>query len=299
MHNPGLSKFFLIKEQDMDPRLRKDEAEAGSVVCGETKWNQVFFSSFLRRRESMSSFLCLILCLSFAQSLQVFPPLVFLEGNIGAGKSTLVKILRKYLPEVVLTTEPCNEWQNAGGFNLLQAFYENPSSWACLFQIYASMTRIRKQQKEANGAWDLQIMERSWFSDRYCFARMLHKSGFISDEQWAVYTQMWDWYMRTSDMPVAFIYLKVDPQTCLQRLQARSRSEEVGVSLDYLTCLHECHEQLLVEKMLDGKKMNFAVLTLDGSLNFKNDEAVQRDFVLQILDFLKIHGNIDLYGSVI
>ena len=235
----------------------------------------------------------MIIGLAFHASAQV--PIVFLEGNIGAGKSTLVRILQKYLPKnIVISLEPCDQWQNVDGHNLLHEFYKDPIRWGLLFQIYASMTRIRKQEKDGEFAQLIQIMERSWFSDRYCFAQMLHAAGKIDDLGWAVYGQMWDWYMRNTDMPLGFIYLRVSPELCLQRLKQRNRSEEVGVPLEYLQQLHECHEQLLIEKKIQEKFVNFSVLVLDGSLNFKDDIVVQTDFVRQILDFLKIHGNIDL-----
>ena len=80
-------------------------------------------------------------------------------------------------------------------------------------------------------------------------------------------------------------------------MQERNRSEEVGVPLAYLQQLHACHERLLIEKVIDGRAMNFEVLVLDGSLNFRDDLVVQRDFVRQILDFLKIHASIDLIAE--
>lgn len=237
------------------------------------------------------------------------PPLIFIEGNIGAGKSTFVKILQKYLsplsPEelmqghrakssVVISLEPCEQWQNVGGHNLLHAFYGDPSAWASLFQIYASMTRIRKQQAESEYAHIVHIMERSWFSDRYCFAQMLHEGAKINDLEWAVYEQMWDWYMRNSDLPRCFIYLRVPPQECYERLKARNRSEEAGVPLSYLQDLHDHHERLLIDKTIADCLRHVPVLVLDGTLNFRDDQDVQQIFIRQILDFLKIHGNIDL-----
>lgn len=244
--------------------------------------------NFMSKKTFLSLILLSLLCLK-AQT-----PILFIEGNIGAGKSTFVKILQTYFPHVVISLEPCDQWQNVQGNNLLFEFYKDPVRWGLLFQIYASMTRIRKQQKDSAFADQIQIMERSWFSDRYCFAQMLHKFGKIDDLGWAVYEQMWDWYMRNSDMPLGFIYLRVSPELCLKRLKERNRSEEAGVSLEYLQHIHECHEQLLIEKIIDGKSVDFSVLVLDGNLNFRDDPAVQMDFVRQILDFLKIHGNIDL-----
>lgn len=231
---------------------------------------------------------CFLMQVSFAQ-----PKLVFVEGNIGAGKSTFLRILQAHLP-VILTTEPCDEWQNVAGHNLLQAYYQDGPKWAAIFQMYASMTRIRKQQACASDASLVQIMERSWFSDRFCFGNMLHHLGVIDDLSWQIYCQMWQWQVSHTQHPLAFIYLRVEPEMCFQRMHSRARGEEVGVSLEYLQRLHLYHEQLLVEKALTPFMENMPVLILDGSLNFRDDEAVQRTFVRQILDFLKIHGNIDL-----
>lgn len=252
-----------------------------------------------------------IFVLLFAYSYQVIsrPPLVFIEGNIGVGKSTFVKILQRHLGSrllldgsddartgrpVVLSLEPCDEWQNIEGHNLLEAFYSNPARWALLFQIYASMTRIRRQQDECTYAQDLHIMERSWFSDRYCFAQMLHEGGKINELEWAVYEQMWDWYMRNSDLPVCFIYLRASPEECYDRLKNRNRSEEASVPLSYLQDLHDHHERLLIDKTAADSLRRVPVLVLDGSLNFRDSLEIQQIFIAQILDFLKIHGNIDL-----
>lgn len=236
------------------------------------------------------------LFLTLCSSLWIFgaqPAIVFIEGNIGAGKSTFVNMLQKYLP-VVVSLEPCDEWQNIAGHNMLQAFYSNPARWATLFQVYASMTRIRRQCTESVHAHGLQIMERSWFSDRYCFARMLHEGNMIQELEWAVYGQMWDWYMRNTQLPIGFIYLRVTPEVCYERLKKRNRSEEAGVPLEYLQKLHVCHDQLLIEKNICLELQDIPVLILDGTVNFRDDVAIQQTFIAQILDFLKIHGNIDL-----
>lgn len=220
-------------------------------------------------------------------------PLIFVEGNIGAGKSTFLKILGKYLPAVI-TLEPCDEWQNVGGHNLLQAYYEDISRWACLFQMYANITRIQKQEKWSHKDGKIQIMERSWFTDRYCFARSLYDTSNIDELSWNVFVRLWDFNFTRVQFPVGFIYLRVAPEVCMDRMKKRARTEEVGVSFEYLSRLHDYHEQLLVDKSVDSVVSDVPVLILDGSLDFKNDEAVQRMFVRQILDFLKINGNIDL-----
>lgn len=46
------------------------------------------------------------------------PFTVFIEGNIGAGKTTFLNHFRKY-DDVCLNTEPVEKWRNVNGFNLL------------------------------------------------------------------------------------------------------------------------------------------------------------------------------------
>lgn len=221
------------------------------------------------------------------------PKVVFVEGNIGVGKSTFLKVIQNYL-DVVTIAEPCDEWQNIAGHNLLDAFYKDSARWACTFQLYAFMTRVKKQQAYSELGGQVQIMERSWFSDRYCFAYNAFLSGMINDMEWNLYLDIWDWYARQVETPVGFIYLRTNPETCYERMKERARCEESIVPLEYLQLLHSRHEEWLIEgKYKDHYFGRLPVLVLDGSCNFRDDQEVQKKFVKQILDFLHIHENID------
>jgi len=68
-----------------------------------------------------------------------------LEGNIGAGKSTLIRLLKARGLQAV--EEPVARWQSVndgeGGPNLLDKFYRDPTRWAFTFQTYAFLTRTQ------------------------------------------------------------------------------------------------------------------------------------------------------------
>lgn len=237
--------------------------------------------------------LWLFFLVAFSSTLFSLPKYLFIEGNIGAGKSTLAKILEQELG-VVCVQEPCDEWQDINGHNLLEAFYKDPKHWAVLFQINAFVTRVAKQQKHARIGGVFQIMERSWFSDKYCFALNAKESDLLNDMEWSLYCKMWDWYVHQGVEPSGFIYLRVEPEDCYKRMQKRARSEEGIVPLEYLKALHDRHEDWLKhDKFKEEQFGKIPVLVLDGSRDFKNDEKVQKDFARQILDFLKKHENID------
>ena len=46
-------------------------------------------------------------------------------------------------------------------------------------------------------------------------------------------------------IPDGFIYLRATPDICMNRLQRRQRTEEGGVTLEYLQGLHQKHEDWL------------------------------------------------------
>ena len=69
--------------------------------------------------------------------------IIIIEGNIGTGKTTFLKMLEKYGCEVIY--EPVKVWQstcNDDGKNLLETFYSDMKRWAYSMQSFAFKTRL-------------------------------------------------------------------------------------------------------------------------------------------------------------
>ena len=122
--------------------------------------------------------------------------LLIIEGNIGAGKSTFLKIIKKHLA-CQIVYEPHQKWQDIQGKgNLLENFYKDTPRWAYTFQSYAFITRTLAQKKNALiNPHDIQILERSVFSDRHCFAKNLFESGTMSSLEWTLYREWFSWFL--------------------------------------------------------------------------------------------------------
>ena len=99
-----------------------------------------------------------------------------------------------------------------------------------------------------------RIMERSIFSDRIVFAQAVRQAKWMSSLEMGLYESTFDSLLDTSPnvVPDGFIYLRARPETCLSRLEGRGRVEEGGISLEYLTELHENHEGWLGTEHLRG-----------------------------------------------
>ena len=104
---------------------------------------------------------------------------VSIEGNIGSGKSTILRIIRENFPELVILDEPLASWEKVGekqNINLLGMYYDDPKRWGFTFQIYAFMTRLKKWTEFSrmdHDSQDVKVSERSLLSDRYVFASIM------------------------------------------------------------------------------------------------------------------------------
>ena len=89
-----------------------------------------------------------------------------------------------------------------------------------------------------------RLMERSVFSDRMVFVEALKGDGKLSPLEAAIYDQWFTFMLqdRPSLVPDAFIYLRASPEVCQRRMKLRGRAEESPVKIDYLSLLHEKHD---------------------------------------------------------
>ncbi|KAE8022326.1 hypothetical protein FH972_008134 [Carpinus fangiana] len=175
------------------------------------------------------------------------------EGNISVGKTTFLQRIANETLElrdlVEIVPEPINKWQDVGPdhFNILDAFYAEPERYAYTFQNYVFVTRVMQERESSGGIKPLRLMERSVFSDRMVFVRAVHEANWMNEMEISIYDSWFDPVVSCLPglIPDGFIYLRASPDTCHQRMQLRKRTEEGGVSLDYLRGLHEKHESWL------------------------------------------------------
>ncbi len=216
------------------------------------------------------------------------------EGNIGAGKSTFLKVINTFLNAQVVY-EPHQRWQDVSGENLLERFYKDTQRWAYTFQTYAFITRVLEREKAAlNNTFPFQILERSVFSDRYCFAQNCFELGLMNALEWKLYQEWFTWLVDTYTVkPSGFIYMQTDPKVCYKRLLKRNRSEEGGVTLEYLELLHDKHERWLINKEgVTSYIKDTPVLVIPCDEDFEQDRDMQKAHMAKIIDFLEVQYEI-------
>jgi deoxyadenosine/deoxycytidine kinase len=176
--------------------------------------------------------------------------IVSLEGNIGAGKSTLITNMSKFFNivkteekynhlknKVVFIEEPVHLWKEVidpvSGKNMLELFYENPEKWSFAFQIMVITTQEQMidEALKKNPECELIISERSLEAGMHIFTELLFNRNCISMVEYKIIKMLFDnRKYRLSET----IYIKTDNETCFQRISKRARKGETGITFDYL-----------------------------------------------------------------
>ena len=210
-----------------------------------------------------------------------------IEATIGAGKTTLCHKLREYFSKnnvVNIIEEPVQKWIDIG---ILQKFYDDQERWSYSFQSYTFLTRMEEIMTAENSPSKINIVERSIFSDRKIFAESLHSNGKMTDTEWQMYCQWWNWLseecFRRIGKPNGYIYLRVDPQIAYERINKRNRSEENGLPYEYLCQNIEKHDTWLLTES--------NVLVIDANEDFEEDEVKFQEIVNKIIKHIELLYN--------
>jgi deoxyadenosine/deoxycytidine kinase len=152
-------------------------------------------------------------------------PCVVIDGNIGAGKTTQLDLLERKGWKV--QREPLDQWP-------LKEFYEDPTRWSFLFH----MVLLKTQQKPEGDV----IYERSLYSSRYVFWKVLLKNQFVNKIENDTYEFLWN---KLAWCPDVFIYLQKDPEVAYNHIKTRHQSGDDDITLEYLQELDEEYKRLI------------------------------------------------------
>ena len=228
--------------------------------------------------------------------------IVSIEGNIGSGKSTLLETLKTIFKKngnIVFLREPVDEWEkikDKDGNTMLQKFYANQQEYSFAFQMMAYISRlailresvrdimgkIHKQSSCENNKYII-ITERSLYTDKYVFAKMLYDQGKIEDVKYQIYLNWFDEFAK--DFPVNdVIYVNTNPEKCYERIHKRARVGEEVIPVAYLKSCHDYHNSFLDETT--GIKTT--QLVLNGNVDIFENSHIVDSWIISIMEFLKI-----------
>jgi len=229
--------------------------------------------------------------------------IVSIEGNIGSGKSTLLQNLREHyenVPEVIFLKEPVDEWEkikDENGVTILEKFYGNQQKYSFPFQMMAYVSRLKLLKDTLKNIHTMYsstvekkniiiITERSLYTDKLVFAKMLYDCGKIEYVNYQIYLNWFDTFIE--DYPVnKIIYVKASPEICHMRILKRSRDGETNIPLEYLEDCDRYHNNM-IELDTEGTEKNIygELLTLNGNMDIYRNEELIKEWIDKIEKFI-------------
>lgn len=195
-----------------------------------------------------------------------------IEGNVGAGKTTVINLLQKDFTDILLVEEPVTEWQNIHGHNILDKKYENPERWCYSFESYVLISKMNALIKAAESDKKIILIERCMLSDKVFFDLAV-KLGQCNPMEQEMFNNLYEFllenvYPRLSGI----IFLDTSVDECIRRITKRNRTEEASVDKDYLEQLHLHFLDII-------NTSNVPTLIVDGNYDINGDIDIIRDKV--------------------
>ncbi len=200
---------------------------------------------------------------------------IAIAGNIGAGKTTLTKMLAKYYG-----WEPRFE---SVSFNpYLEDYYTNIERWSFAVETYFLKERF-KDMLRIGEVEHTVVQDRSIFEGVYVFVTNNYKRGDLSERDYQTYMELFEHMKRMMKLPDLMIYLRKSVPSLIAQIQKRGRDYEKTMQIDYLRDLNERYEDFIFHQY-EGRVL---VIESDGM-----------DFEGNAEDFRKVINKIDaeLFG---
>jgi len=153
---------------------------------------------------------------------------IAIEGNIGAGKTTLARLIAEESGARLFQEEVDDN-------PFLSKFYEDTRGYAFQAQIFFLLNRYRQQT---------EIAQRDLFSDLavadYLFAKdSIFANVVLGDDELVLYNRLHSLLEGRITRPDLVIYLQASPDVLLERIRKRGRHFEKGIPGEYLDALND------------------------------------------------------------
>jgi deoxyguanosine kinase len=156
---------------------------------------------------------------------------VVIEGNIGAGKTTLAsKIADQFNARLILERFADNPF--------LPKFYKDPDKYSFPLELSFLADRYR-QLKEELVAQDL--FKTFTIADYYFMKSLVFAASTLTGDEFNLYRQIFYIIYGSLPKPDIYVYLHLNPEKLLQNIEKRGRNYEQSITKEYLKKIQESY----------------------------------------------------------
>jgi len=156
---------------------------------------------------------------------------VVIEGNIGAGKTTLAKrIAEEFNARLILEHFADNPF--------LPKFYSDPEKYSFPLELSFLASRYRQLKEELV----IQDLFRSFtVADYYFMKSLVFAASTLEGDEFNLYRQIFYIIYGSLPKPDLYVYLHLNPDRLLKNIEKRGRTYEKGITREYLQTVQESY----------------------------------------------------------
>ena len=183
---------------------------------------------------------------------------ITVEGNIGAGKTTLAHLLSKKLNARLILEEFADN-------PFLPKFYDNPQQYAFPLELFFMAERY-KQLKDMLHTKDM--FQHVTVSD-YLFTKcLLFAKVNLPEEEFRLYQKLFDIIHQQLVFPDILIYLHAPVNKLQQNIRKRNREYEQSIPDEYLFNIQETYTSYIkqhnIKTIFIDDEVRFAIFVIEG-----------------------------------
>lgn len=154
---------------------------------------------------------------------------IVIEGNIGAGKTTLSKMIAKeFNAKLILEQFADNPF--------LPKFYNEPEKYSFQLELSFLAERYHQLNKELTS----KDLFRSFnVADYYFMKSLIFAKATLSEDEYNLYRKIFNIIYQSIPKPDLYVYLHVNVDNLVKNISKRGRDYEQGISKDYLVQLQD------------------------------------------------------------
>ena len=200
------------------------------------------------------------------------PQYIVIEGNIGAGKSTLVRMLAAETGARVVLEEFADN-------PFLPKFYADPKKYG--FQLELSFLAERYRQLNSH-LKQPELFSPTTIADYYFVKSLIFARVTLADDEFALYRQLFDIIWQHIPLPTLYVYLHSSLERLMSNIAMRGREYEKNISPEYLTDIQQSYREYFktADKfpivVVDTTKLDFVRNTAD--YNYLKDIVLGRSY---------------------
>lgn len=195
---------------------------------------------------------------------------IAIEGNIGAGKTTLsTMISNDFNAKIVLERFADNPF--------LPKFYNDKDRYA--FPLEMSFLADRYQQLSDDLA-QFDLFKNFVISDYYIFKSLIFAQVTLQNDEYTLYRKMFDLMYKEIVKPDLYVYLYQNTDRLLQNIEQRGREYEQNIEASYLNKIHDGYINFI------KTQQNLNILVIDVSeLDFVQSKEDYKTVIKKIKDY--------------